>query len=76
MLTIFKKSCNPTECLPLVIAHQPRQDVPRLFKGMHLFSAKENPTKSLCHINSCQIQVTDVWTDVAYFKVSQRIRIE
>lgn len=41
MLTIFKKGCNPTECLPLVTAHQPGQGAPRLFKGMHLFSARE-----------------------------------
>lgn len=41
MLIIFKKDSNPTEHLMLVIAYQPGQAVYRLFKGMHLISARE-----------------------------------
>lgn len=40
-MIIFKKDSNPTEHLMLVIAYQPGQAVYRLFKGMHLISARE-----------------------------------
>lgn len=66
MLTFFKECCKPTECLLLVTAHQPQQGVLRLFKGIHLFSAAENPTKPLPCSNGCQIHVADIWTDVAF----------
>lgn len=66
MLTFVKKCCKPTECLLLVTAHQPQQKVLRLFKGIHLFSAAENPTKPLPCSNGCQIHVADIWTDVAF----------
>jgi len=57
VLTILRKGCNPTKRLLLVMAHQPGQEVPRLFKRMHLFLPEKNHIKSLPLINAARFRV-------------------